>query len=87
MWSRTDMLGDQSCFMNALMTCLEDGEEMVTLNSLVFLLLFFYLIHSFFIAKMILILPSLIEKIASEHYVTIRLHLLHFFKLVIQLIY
>lgn len=26
-WARADMLGDQSCFMNALMTCLEDEEE------------------------------------------------------------
>jgi hypothetical protein len=29
-WSRADMLGDQSCFMNALMTCLEEEEEKVT---------------------------------------------------------
>jgi hypothetical protein len=30
-WSRADMLGDQSCFMNALLTCLDDEEEeMVT---------------------------------------------------------
>jgi hypothetical protein len=30
-WGRADMLGDQSCFINALMTCLEDeDEEMVT---------------------------------------------------------
>jgi hypothetical protein len=32
-WSRADMLGDQSCFMNALLTCLDDEEEeMVTRN-------------------------------------------------------
>jgi hypothetical protein len=29
-WSRADMLGDQSYFMNALMTCLEEEEEKVT---------------------------------------------------------
>jgi hypothetical protein len=28
--SRADMLGDQSCFMNVLMTCLEEEEEKVT---------------------------------------------------------
>ena len=39
-WSRADMLGDQSCVMNALLTCLEDEEEqMVTLNSLTFMFL------------------------------------------------
>jgi hypothetical protein len=26
-WSRADMLGDQSCFINALTICLEDEEE------------------------------------------------------------
>jgi hypothetical protein len=31
-WSRADMLGDQSCFMNALMTCLEDEEEEMVIN-------------------------------------------------------
>jgi hypothetical protein len=32
-WSRADMLGDQSCFVNALLTCLDDEEEeMVTTN-------------------------------------------------------
>jgi hypothetical protein len=32
-WSRADMLGDQSCFINALLTCLDDEEEeMVTTN-------------------------------------------------------
>jgi hypothetical protein len=32
-WSRADMLGDQSYFMNALLTCLDDeDEEMVTNN-------------------------------------------------------
>jgi hypothetical protein len=32
-WSHADMLGDQSCFMNALLTCLDDeDEEMVTTN-------------------------------------------------------
>ena len=32
-WSRADMLGDQSCFMNALLTCLDDEEEeMVTVT-------------------------------------------------------
>jgi hypothetical protein len=29
-WSRADMLGDQSYFMNAPMTCLEEEEEKVT---------------------------------------------------------
>jgi hypothetical protein len=30
-WARADMLGDQYCFINALMTCLEDEEkEMIT---------------------------------------------------------
>jgi hypothetical protein len=30
-WAQADMLGDQCCFINALMTCLEDEEEeMVT---------------------------------------------------------
>jgi hypothetical protein len=29
-WSHADMLVDQSCFMNALMTCLEEEEEKVT---------------------------------------------------------
>jgi hypothetical protein len=29
-WSRADMLGDQSYFMNVLMTCLEEEEEKVT---------------------------------------------------------
>jgi hypothetical protein len=30
-WTRANMLGDQSCFINALMTWLEDEEEeMVT---------------------------------------------------------
>jgi hypothetical protein len=30
-WARPDMLGNQSYFINALMTCLEDEEEeMVT---------------------------------------------------------
>jgi hypothetical protein len=33
-WSRADMLGDKSCFINALMTCLEDEEdEMVRTNT------------------------------------------------------
>jgi hypothetical protein len=32
-WSHANMLGDQSCFMNALLTCLDDEEEeMVTTN-------------------------------------------------------
>jgi hypothetical protein len=32
-WSRADILGDQSCFMNALLTCLDDeDEEIVTDN-------------------------------------------------------
>jgi hypothetical protein len=40
-WSHDNMLYDQSHFVNALMTCLEDEEEeMVTLN---FLTLFSYL--------------------------------------------
>lgn len=39
-WSRANMLGDQSCFVNALMTCLEDEEEeMVTLSFLTFIFL------------------------------------------------
>jgi hypothetical protein len=29
-WSRADMLGDQSYFMNVLMTCLEEEEEKIT---------------------------------------------------------
>jgi hypothetical protein len=30
-WSRADMLDDQTCFMNALLTCLDnEEEEMVT---------------------------------------------------------
>jgi hypothetical protein len=34
-WSRADMLGDQSCFINALMICMEDEEkEMIILYSL-----------------------------------------------------
>jgi len=37
-WSRADMLGDQSCFMNALMTCLEDEEEKVTSLILILIL-------------------------------------------------
>jgi hypothetical protein len=43
-WSRADMLGDQSGFMNALMTCLEDEEEemvILKLNSLAFILFLF----------------------------------------------
>jgi hypothetical protein len=40
-WSRADMLGDQSCFVNALMTCMEDEEEeMVILYSLSISILF-----------------------------------------------
>jgi hypothetical protein len=40
-WSRADMLGDQPCFMNALMTCMEDEEEeMVTLYFLTIYVLF-----------------------------------------------
>jgi hypothetical protein len=32
-WSHANMLGDQSCFMNALLTCLDDEEEeMITTN-------------------------------------------------------
>jgi hypothetical protein len=32
-WSHADMLGDQSYFMNGLLTCLDDEEEeMVTTN-------------------------------------------------------
>jgi hypothetical protein len=30
-WSRADMLGDQSCFINALTTCLEDKEEQMVI--------------------------------------------------------
>ncbi|TVU26266.1 hypothetical protein EJB05_28804, partial [Eragrostis curvula] len=26
-WSHAELLGDQSCFINALMTCMEDEEE------------------------------------------------------------
>jgi hypothetical protein len=29
-WSCADMLGDQFCFMNALLICLEEEEEKVT---------------------------------------------------------
>jgi hypothetical protein len=37
-WSRADMLGDQSCFINALTICLEDEEEqMVIVNFLAFI--------------------------------------------------
>jgi hypothetical protein len=37
-WSRADMLGDQSCFINALTTCLEDEEkEMVIVVLLTFI--------------------------------------------------
>jgi hypothetical protein len=40
-WSRADMLGDQSCFINALMTYMEDEEEgIVTLYSLTIFVLF-----------------------------------------------
>jgi hypothetical protein len=40
-WSRADMLGDQSCFINALMACMEDEEqEMVILYSLSISVLF-----------------------------------------------
>jgi hypothetical protein len=42
-WSRADMLGDQSCFMNALMTYLDDEEEKVTSFTL------FYYHYSFFL--------------------------------------
>jgi hypothetical protein len=41
-WSRADMLGDQSCFMNALMTCLEDEEEKVTSFTLFYLIMCCY---------------------------------------------
>jgi hypothetical protein len=37
-WSRADMLGDQSCFINALTTCLEDEDEQMVI---VVLLTFF----------------------------------------------
>jgi hypothetical protein len=43
-WSRAGMLGDQSGFMNALMTCLEDEEEemvILKLNPLAFILFLF----------------------------------------------
>jgi hypothetical protein len=30
-WSRADMLGDQSCFINALTTCLEDEDEQMVI--------------------------------------------------------
>ena len=30
-WSRADMLGDQSCFINALTTCLDDEEEQMVI--------------------------------------------------------
>jgi hypothetical protein len=64
-WSRADILGNQSRFMNALMTCLEEEEEKVTSFTL-------FNLHrcklkrvnddqSSFIARMILILLSLIE--------------------------
>ena len=39
-WSRADMLGDQSCFINALTTCLEDEDEQMVI---VVLLTFFFL--------------------------------------------
>jgi hypothetical protein len=41
-WSRADMIGDQSCFINALTTCLEDEEEqMVIVVLLTFIFLCF----------------------------------------------
>jgi hypothetical protein len=41
-WSRADMIGDKSCFINALTTCLEDEEEqMVIVVLLTFIFLCF----------------------------------------------
>jgi hypothetical protein len=40
-WSRADMLGDQSCFINALMTCMEDEEEEMVAKPIVQLIIIF----------------------------------------------
>jgi hypothetical protein len=41
-WSRADLLGDQSYFINALMTCMDEEEEqMVTIHSFRLLLFLF----------------------------------------------
>jgi hypothetical protein len=100
-WSRADMLGNQSCFMNALLICLEEEEEKVTSFTLFYLIMCYYYYHYslflfdylnkyslFFIDRIILILPSLIEKMASTIF-TIRLHLHQFSKLAlpIQIVY
>jgi hypothetical protein len=74
-WSRADMLGNQSCFMNALLICSEEEEEKVTSFTLFYLIMCYYYYHYslflfdylnkyslFFIDRIILILPSLIEK-------------------------
>jgi 23S rRNA maturation mini-RNase III len=42
-WSHVDMLGDQSYFMNALLTCLDDEEEEMVKRTL------FKCIYSYFI--------------------------------------
>jgi hypothetical protein len=65
-WSRADMLGDKSCFINALMTCLEDEEdEMVRTNTYSLVIFYCYIcllninmdlsIFTLFTVRMILI--------------------------------
>ena len=52
-WSRADMLGDQSCFINALTTCLEDEEKqmvivvLLTFFSMLWLTEYLYLLVHF----------------------------------------